>query len=88
MTAAVVAPALPWFTPARTTDVVSVRVALLGTGAVGSAFLERLEDVQRSRGCRLALVHAANSRRAVSAATGSSLLRFLVPLPGARGRAP
>lgn len=47
------------------------RVALLGTGTVGRAVLERLAAWQgTARGARLSLVHVANSRVAVSDAHG------------------
>jgi len=47
-----------------------VTLALLGTGAVGSAFLRRLQEVGQVHGQRLTLVHAANSRTAVTAPAG------------------
>lgn len=54
MTATVVAPAVPWAAATPERAVAEVRVALLGTGAVGTAFLQRLQDVRRwpRRACR------------------------------------
>lgn len=48
-----------------------VRIALLGTGTVGSAVLARLADWQRNGfAARLRLVHVANSRQASSDRSG------------------
>lgn len=70
MSATIVAPTVPWTTSAPARVAADVRVALLGTGAVGTAFLQRLQDVRRSAQPSVTLVHVANSRRAVSAVDG------------------
>lgn len=70
MSAVVVAPVVPWGVPATEPDIAYVRVALLGTGAVGSAFLQRLQGLEDRGECPVVLVHVANSRRAVSADDG------------------
>ena len=49
------------------------RLALLGTGTVGNAVLQRLAQWQGTLpGARLSLVHAANSRHAVSCRSGTA----------------
>jgi homoserine dehydrogenase len=59
--------------PAPTRAIVQVpaRLALLGTGTVGNAVLQRLAQWQGAPpGSRLSLVHVANSRRAVAGRSG------------------
>jgi len=70
MSTDLVAPVLPAGPAVPPPDVAHVRVALLGTGAVGSAFLQRLQGLGDRGGCRLVLVHVANSRHAISADDG------------------
>jgi homoserine dehydrogenase len=58
--------------PTRIVAQSPARLALLGTGTVGSAVLQRLTQWQQGTplGARLSLVHAANSRHAVSSRFG------------------
>jgi homoserine dehydrogenase len=61
------------------------RLALLGTGTVGNAVLQRLAQWQGTPlGARLSLVHAANSRHVVSSRSGIAADRITDLL--ARGR--
>ncbi|MGQ4661590.1 homoserine dehydrogenase [Lysobacter sp. F6437] len=57
--------------PSTLAATVPARVALLGTGTVGTAVLQRLAQwTGTPLGARLSLVHVANSRHATSAALG------------------
>ena len=57
--------------PTRAVAQPPARLALLGTGTVGNAVLQRLAQWQGTPlGARLSLVHAANSRHAVSSRSG------------------
>ena len=59
--------------PRRTLDPAPARIALLGTGVVGSAVLARLTSWREGPlGQRLLLVYASNSRAALSAVEGLS----------------
>jgi len=61
----------PRATPVALATPVPARLALLGTGTVGTAVLRRLEQwVDTPFGARLSLVHVANSRHATSAVLG------------------
>ena len=61
----------PGATPAALASPVPARLALLGTGTVGTAVLRRLEQwADTPLGARLSLVHVANSRHATSAVLG------------------
>jgi homoserine dehydrogenase len=71
--------------PSRAVAQPPARLALLGTGTVGNAVLQRLAQWQGTPlGARLSLVHAANSRHVVSSRSGIAADRITDLL--ARGR--
>ena len=68
--------------PTRAMAQSPARLALLGTGTVGSAVLQRLAQWQGTPlGARLSLVHAANSRHAIASHSGMAADHIAGRLP-------
>lgn len=73
----------PRATPSARVPSTPARLALLGTGTVGTAVIERLAQwVGAPFGARVSLVHVANSRRAASAVLGIAPREVLRALQG------